>query len=187
MTGHHVETIDTGAVALTDARALAELRCAISDKQDVDAREERFLRPVSYQGPAERRPRILVIRRAGRIAAMAQVSAREIQTSGGRMTVLALAAVCSAPEMRGQGYGKAVIEAAFDLARDGTFPLALFQATQQVRPLYEKLGAQVIDNVTVNSLADDPAALGFWDEVAMIFPADAPWPAGPIDLLGPGW
>jgi len=187
MSGYRVETIYMGSLAPAEARALAELRCAICDTQDVEARTARFLQPPDYKGPADRRPRLLVIRRGQRVAAMAKVFPREIQTPAGRMTVLALAAVCSAPDLRGQGYGKAVIEAAFDLVRDGTFPLALFQTTHKVRPLYEKLGARVVDNAFVNSLAHDPAARAFWDEVVMIYPADAPWPDGPVDLLGAGW
>jgi hypothetical protein len=44
-----------------------------------------------------------------------------------------------------------------------------------------------VDNRFVNSTAEDPHASPFWDRVIMRYPAKAGWPAGEIDLRGPGW
>jgi len=60
-------------------------------------------------------------------------------------------------------------------------------SNERVRPFYEKLGAVVVDNRIVNSLADNPAANPFWDEVVMRYPAGGDWPSGAIDLRGPGY
>ena len=51
----------------------------------------------------------------------------------------------------------------------------------------KKLGCSVTTNRVVNSLADDPTAYPFWDEVAMRYPAAKHWPDGEIDLRGPGF
>jgi len=101
--------------------------------------------------------------------------------------VMALAGVCSAPDRRGQGLGKAVVQASLGLVDGGVYQVSLFQTSRKVFPFYEKLGARLVTNRIVNSLAPDPAANPFWDEVAMSYPASVPWPEGPIDLLGPGY
>jgi hypothetical protein len=69
----------------------------------------------------------------------------------------------------------------------GHFDAALFQTKQNVRPFYEKLGCVLVQNRIVNSHGDDPAANPFWDEVVMRYPSTATWPAGTIDLRGPGY
>ena len=75
----------------------------------------------------------------------------------------------------------------FDLVDHGPFAHSLFQTSHEVRPFYEKLGAGLVTNRIVNSLADDPTENPFWDEVVMRYPAAKHWPAGEIDLRGPGW
>ena len=69
----------------------------------------------------------------------------------------------------------------------GIFPFSLFQTSHKVRPFYEKLGATLVTNRIVDSLGDDPMASPFWDEVALRYPKDRPWPEGEIDLRGPGY
>jgi len=56
-----------------------------------------------------------------------------------------------------------------------------------VRPFYEKLGACLVTNRIFNSLGNDPEKNPFWDEIAMRYPAAKHWPAGQIDLRGPGY
>ena len=110
-----------------------------------------------------------------------------ISTPAGKMTVLALARVCTAPEVRGRKLGQAVVRAAFALIDDGSFSFALFQTTDDVQSFYENLGAVRIHNQFVNSLATDPAANPWWSPVIMRYPAGPGWPEGQIDLLGPGY
>lgn len=70
---------------------------------------------------------------------------------------------------------------------DGTSGWSLFQTSQKVRPFCEKPGCTLAENPIVNSLADDRTARPFWDEVAMRYPSREGWPAGQIDLRGPGY
>jgi GNAT superfamily N-acetyltransferase len=120
---------------------------------------------------------------------MSVTFAREIGTSHDSLTVMALAGVACIESYRGNGFGKAVVEAAFDRVRDGAFEVSLFQTSTAVRPFYEKLGCSAVENPTVNSLNEaDPEARPWWDPEVMIYPAGAAaWPEGPIDLRGPAW
>jgi GNAT superfamily N-acetyltransferase len=185
-----IETIDRRTISEADARAIAELIVSIWPKPDrtVDNFTADMLTQWSnYQGPKDQHPRSVAIREAGRVMAHASAYPRTIGTRQGDMTVLALARVCTDPAVRGKRYGDAVVRAAFALVDETVFPFALFQTTPQVRPFYERLGSVVIDNLFVNSFADDPTANPFWAEVAMRYPASPGWPAGRIDLRGPGW
>ncbi|WP_319558962.1 GNAT family N-acetyltransferase [Marispirochaeta sp.] len=128
-----------------------------------------------------------------RIAAVALVFPREIQTPRGSFTVMALSGVCVNPDLRGQGLGAGVVKKAFSFVGQGTYPVNLFQTSFRVAPFYKDLGCRRVNNSFINSLPPektDPETLRhsvFWDEVAMIYPADFDWPAGQIDLRGPGY
>jgi hypothetical protein len=89
--------------------------------------------------------------------------------------------------MRGRGLGELVVRAAFALVDEGQFEFALFQTNRRTQPFYEKFGAAPVTNPVINSLAAEPTANPFWDEVVMRYPADGNWPAGTIDLRGPGY
>ena len=109
-----------------------------------------------------------------------------VEETGEAMGVLGLFDVATDPAARGRGLGEAVTRAAFDrLGADGP-TVCLFQ-TGAARAFYERLGARVIDNEVVDSIAADPGASPFEDEVVMLYPGDAAWPTGRIDLRGPGW
>jgi GNAT superfamily N-acetyltransferase len=155
---------------------------------DPDSLVQTFLQPPADPPdlPAPRGRIFHVIHQERQAAAMGISFGRRIMTAAGPMTVLALAGVCTRPERRGQGFGGAIVRSAFDRVDRGDFPLSLYQTTPPVRAFYQKLGARVVDNLVINSLKD-PHKRAFWDEVVMIYPATAPWPAGAIDLLGPGY
>lgn len=119
---------------------------------------------------------------------------REIRTPRGPLTVLALAGVCSVPERRGDGLGRAITRAAFADVDSGRYPVSLFQTN--VPDFYAKLGARVVTNPFVNSRFDpnDPAQAGrgtreqpWWSTHAVIYPATYAWPDGEIDLQGLGY
>jgi hypothetical protein len=103
------------------------------------------------------------------------------------LTILALARVCTDPAVRGRKLGDAVVRATLRLVDNGAFPFSLFQTSEEVRPFYERLGAVVIDNRFINSLAEDSTADPFWAPVRMRYPSTGEWPTGEIDLRGPGW
>jgi GNAT superfamily N-acetyltransferase len=191
MTHTDVETLDALSLSPDDAHQMAQLGAQVwpDDAGDVEAaRADLFERHALYAGPAGRRCRDFIVRgEGGRIVAKAHVFPREIATSAGPATVMALAGVCSHPARRGEGLGRAVVQAAFSLVDAGVFPCSLYQTTPPVRAFYEKLGARAVDNRFVNSLGDDPTADPWWNPVRMVYPAGFDWPDGEVDLLGPAY
>jgi predicted GNAT family N-acyltransferase len=185
-----IEVIDRRNIGEADARAIAELVVSIWPKPErtVDNFTAEILAQwKDYRGPEAERPRSFLVREGDRVVAHASVYPRTVGTSKGDITVLALARVCTDPAVRGRKLGDAVVRASFELVDHGPFPFALFQTTTPVRPFYERLGAVVIANTFVNSLAADPKANPFWADVAMRYPAAGDWPKGEIDLRGAGW
>src|SRR3954470_20582829 len=185
-----IETIDRRTISEPDARAIAELVVSIWPKpgRTVESFTAEILTQwKDYGGPEAQHPRSFLVREGSRAIAHSSVYPRTIGTNKGDIAVLALARVCTDPEVRGQKLGDAVVRASFDLVDRGVFPFALFQTTPDVRPFYERLGAIPIDNTFVNSLGTDPKANPFWAEVPMRYPATGDWPKGEIDLRGPGW
>jgi predicted N-acetyltransferase YhbS len=185
-----IETIDRHTISPADARAISELVVAIWPRpgRTVDSYSADMLAQWrDYDGPEAQRPRSFLIREGGRVVAHASAHPRTITTTQGDITVLALARVCTDPTVRGRRYGDALVRQTFKLVDDGTFPFALFQTSTQVRPFYERLGAIVINNRFINSLAPDPEADPFWAEVRMRYPVTGDWPEGTIDLKGAGW
>jgi predicted N-acetyltransferase YhbS len=185
-----IETLDCRNLNEADARAIAELLCAIWPKpgRTVETRVAEMLSQFQDdRGPEAERPRSFFVREGGRVIAHASAYPRTIKTSASDMTVLALARVCTDPAVRGRRLGQAVTRAAFELVDRGPFPFSLFQTSEAVRPFYERLGAVTVDNRFINSLAKDPAASPWWDKVIMRYPAKPGWPAGEIDLRGPAW
>ncbi len=124
---------------------------------------------------------------SGRHLAQAETFTREIIIADEPLVVLALAGVCTDPDFRHKGLARAVVQAAFKPVDAGAPTHALFQTSHPVQPFYEKLHAAVVKNPWANSRAEDPAANLWWDDVVLHYPADRPWPMGPVDLQGPAW
>ncbi len=183
-----IETLDRRHLTEAEARPVAELLAKVFPRRGLDERLAKFVNDWrDYRGPEATYPRSMIIREGGRVLAHAAAAPRTISTREGELTILALALVATDPAARGRKLGQAVVRAAFELVDHGPFSHALFQTTDVVRPFYEKLGAGVVTNKFVNSLADDPTKNPFWDEVVMRYPAAKHWPTGEIDLRGPGW
>lgn len=186
----NVETRDLRTINEADARATMELVCAIWPKPGRTV--ETMTADLSerwrhYDGPEAQHPRSFLIRDRDRVVAHATAVPRTIGTTSGPITVLALARVCTTPEVRGQHLGEAMARAAFSLVDNGVFPFSLFQTTDNVKAFYDRLGAVVIHNRFVDSTAQDPTASPWWSPVIMRYPAKPGWPEGEIDLRGPGW
>jgi predicted N-acetyltransferase YhbS len=131
--------------------------------------------------------RLVVIGPRGQVLGNVGLIARQIETPAGLMRVQGILDVASSDEARGLGLGRRLIRAAWDEVDAGLYPLCLFQTGPAVG-YYERLGARVVDNEFFDSTGDTPEGQRpFTDEAVMIYPADADWPAGPIDLRGPGW
>jgi GNAT superfamily N-acetyltransferase len=185
-----VECVAGEDLSEADAFAVVSLRdpARPATRADVEEAARRLLESCRDRPGAEApAARLFIVRQGGRIAAKAMTFAREIGTSRGELTVMALADVRVAEGLRGRGLGRAVVGAAFGRVDRGAFPASLFQTSRRVRPFYEKLGACVATNRFVNSLAEDPSADAFRDKLVMRYPAAFDWPEGQIDLRGPGY
>jgi len=185
-----VESLDLRTIAPDDARDIARLLVAVWPKpgRTIETLSAEILsRWRDFKGPEQQHPRSFVIREDGRVVAHASAYPRTIGTAAGELTILALARVCTDPAARGRKLGQAVTRAAFDLVDAGMFPFALFQTNERVKTFYEQLGAVPVENHFVNLRADDPTVSPFWDKVIMRYPATPGWPAGEIDIRGPGW
>lgn len=185
-----VETWDSCSFTLAQAQAIGELIDMVWPKPHVTAADRAAQQTAigrQYHGPAAQAPRAFVVEEDGRVVAHAAIQPRAVGTTAGDMTIAGLLRVCSDPRERGRGLGELVTRAAFEVVDRGDFPFVLFQASERVRPFYEKLGAVVVENPIVNSLAEDPTAKAFWDDVVMRYPGGGDWPTGTIDLRGPGF
>lgn len=185
-----IELLGPDRFDLKQLEAVATLLCRIWPKPGRTVATRVAVMQAEFQdyaGPPAQAPRGFAVFEGEQAIAYAAILPREVAVEGARRTIAGLARVCSAPELRGRGLGELVVRAAFATVDRGDFPWALFQTTHQVRPFYERLGATVVDNPIVNSLADDPLANPFWDDVVMRYPAAAAPPHGAIDLLGPGY
>jgi predicted N-acetyltransferase YhbS len=182
------EVLDRRILTLADARPIAELLAKVFTKRSYDERLTLLMEKWrDYDGPEEFHPRSVIIREGDKVLAHATAAPHTIGTSEGDLTVLGLAHVATDPDVRGRKLGQTVVRAVFDLVDHGPYRHALFQTSHAVQAFYEKLGAGLVTNRIINSLADDPEANPFWDDVVMRYPAVKHWPQDTIDLRGPGW
>ena len=123
----------------------------------------------------------------GKVIATAQSFIRPITVAGKPLRIIALAAVCTDVTCRNKGLGGQMVRAVFARVGMQDTSFCLYQTSRKNRPFYEHLGAGMISSRIVNSLATEPEKNPFWDEIAMYYPAAKPWPAGTIDLVGPGY
>ena len=185
-----VEMLDARTLSQADARAIAELLVRVwpNSAKTVEMRQTLMLEMGrDYAGSDEQTPRSFVLRENVRVIAHAAIINRTIGTSQGEMTIAGLAMVGTDPDQRGRGLGAQVVKPVFELVDQGVFPFSLFQTGPKIAQFYERLGACVVDNVFVNSLAEDSQEPPFKDPVVMRYPAGPDWPEGEIDLRGPGY
>lgn len=184
------ETLVISQADPDDLRATAELICRTWPKPDKDAAFRLWqlqALAAGHTGPAEHAPRVYVVREGASMIAAAVIEPRTLGTADGPLTVAGLGKVCSDPAHRGQGLGARVVAAALAPVDRGVYPFCLFQTSHQVRPFYERIGACVVENKVIDSTAQDPQACPFADEVIMRYASGPGWPAGVIDLRGPGY
>jgi GNAT superfamily N-acetyltransferase len=185
-----VEIWDAREFTPAQARAIGELINEVWPKPHMTAQDraaQQLELGQSFVRDADSAPRAMVVLENDRVVAHAAMLPRTIGTEVGDLRIGGLSRVCSDPNLRGHGLGELVVRAAFCLVDESEFDFALFQTNERVRSFYEKLGAVIIENPIVNSLAEDPTARPFWDEFVMRYPSDRRWPSGTIDLRGPGY
>jgi GNAT superfamily N-acetyltransferase len=190
-----VEVIDRNNVAEADLTTILDLHLSAFPPWTMTSTERaaeiREIRADLDKFPEnhERRPRIFAIRDAGQVIAKATIFPREIATTDGKLWIMAVAQTVVTKELRYRGLGTSLMRAAFQLVDDGHFAFSIYQTSHAVSVFYKKLGAVVVTNPIINSRGRNPEkrARPFVDDVVMRYPADRPWPAGEIDLLGSGY
>lgn len=185
-----VETLEARNFSNDDALAIGKLLATVwpSPEKSAEYRAQQLLNIDASDAETEAQlPTSFVVREGEQVIAHSGILPRRIRTSAGEMVIAGLAQVCCDPNQRGRGLGETIARAALTKVDDGSFPFALFQTSPEVRPFYEKLGASVVENRIINSLAEDPETCPFWDAVAMRYPNHGDWPEGEIDLRGPGY
>jgi GNAT superfamily N-acetyltransferase len=189
---NHVTTFMSCEVPLGLRQQIAELDL-LTWPREVATDPEDYARAClkevqAYSGPTGKAPVSCLVIKDGRLLAMAHTFAREIGTTDGRKTIMALAGVAVHEQWRGAGLGRAVVQSAFERVDQGLFPFSLFQTSSQNRSFYNKLGVSFIDNKVVNSLAPDgPETPAFWEDTIVLYPPEPGWPEGEVDLRGPGY
>lgn len=183
-----VRTIHSASDNTEIVRSAAELLEQIWPGRGIDARIQLLHdRLDGFDGPPSHRPMHFVMVEDDAVIAHAGTFARDIATPAGGITALALWGVCVNPSIRGRGLGKAVVASAIARIDQGQFTHGLWQTESHVVAFYEKLGAREVTNRFINSLAKDPQANPWWDGHVLVYPAEADWPDGVIDMCGPGY
>jgi predicted N-acetyltransferase YhbS len=176
---------------LTDevAQAIARLtaKCFTNSSRTWQQRLQAMRSAATSQDPEETTSRRFLIWQAGLPVAHARTFVRRVKNGEREIPVLALAAVCSDPSVRGQGLGGQVTRQAWrQVGQPGWPEVSLFQTP--VPDFYEKLDARIIANRFVNRLHEtQPEANPWRDDTIMIYPARFAWPEGVIDLNGPDY
>lgn len=119
-----------------------------------------------------------------RLVAVARTFEHTIGYGSTERRIMALASVCSNPNRRGEGFGEAVTQAAFQRV-DAAGIHSLFQTP--VPEFYERFDSTYIDNVITTS---KPGAKTFWERYVMVYAGrdDVAWDnTVTIDLRSHAW
>ncbi len=179
------EYLDIGITPeLAESIAVLCCRCFEDSKRTVGERVNEMLEMKGSDDPEHITGRRFVVWQGEQIVAHARTFVREIIVEDQRLPVLALAAVCSDPKIRGMGLGVMVTNKAFEQVAVGGWPaVSLFQTP--VPNFYQKLNCRLVTNPFVNRRnAQEPEANPWRDDKIMIYPNGFAWPEGTVDLNG---
>jgi GNAT superfamily N-acetyltransferase len=128
---------------------------------------------------------------AGRLVGRAGVLQRTVRWGGVLLPVGGVSSVSTDPDFQGQGVASAAVStlAAFLCAELGA-SAGLLLASRMGKPVYQRLGWQVVDGPLQCAQPDGPLiwTSAFPDKPAMAWAcAPGDLPAGPIDLQGLPW
>ncbi|MDY7009206.1 MAG: GNAT family N-acetyltransferase [Planctomycetota bacterium] len=133
------------------------------------------------------------VRRDGRLVAGARLLPRIIDAGEKELLIGGVANVCSHPDVRGSGAGKAVMQAVRErFQTEARFDFGLLFCHRDKYGFYARFGWQKIENETI--IENPDGTFRRWDHngvgYIMICPVRMPleqWPTGKIDLNGPMW
>lgn len=171
------------------ATPIAELACLSfrSSGPTLEKRVEKILAACGSGDPEKVSGRRFVIWDGDQAVAHARTFVRIVTVADKQIPVLALASVCTHPDVRGQGLGVSVTKKAFELIGHSGWPdVSLFQTP--VAEFYRKLNSRIVTNKFVDGTnITDPDANPWRDDTVMIYPAEYKWPGGTVDLNGPDY
>lgn len=152
-----------------------------------EKRIEQILAACGSEDPEKVSGKRFVIMDGEKAVAHARTFVRVVTIGNQQLPVLALATVCTHPDVRGQGLGVEITNKAFEqIGQNGWPDVSLFQTP--VAEFYERLNSRIVTNKFVNGLnTADPDANPWRDDTVMIYPADYGWPDGTVDLNGPDY
>lgn len=162
-------------------------RSFMNSERPLELRISEMMAGVGSDDPEKTTGRRFVIWQDERAIAHARTFVRHIFVEQQEIPVLALATVCSDPDLRGKGLGVLVTKAAFQQVTQPEWPdVCLFQTPVPV--FYEKLDSRLVANRFVNLQNEkDPEANPWRDDKIMIHPANFAWPDGTVNLNGPDY
>ena len=171
------------------ALPIATLSCRSfkSSGAPVEDRVKEMLSAAGSSDPEKTSGRRFVIWDNDIAIAHARTFVRTVFVGEREISVLALASVCTDPDIRGRGLGVKITRKAFEQVGQPSWPdVSLFQTP--VPQFYEKLNSRIVTNRFVNRRnARDLEANPWRDPTVMIYPAKFAWPDGIVDLNGPDY
>ncbi len=185
-----VQRLRRSDISLRSAAQLCSLWAEVwptDDDTPIDERADAFLQDGSLEHRMAAESEFFhLVEEDGVVVAVARTYIRKVQFEAEEqaLPVLALAGVCSSPQLRGRGLGKLVVLDAFSRL-DEEVAWCLFQTG--VPAFYEALGAYPVFNDFRNSFGPDPESRPWWDEHVMVRGLRRNWPAGRVDLCGPAY
>ncbi len=130
----------------------------------------------------------ILARHAGKLVGSMRVLHRRVSTPSCDVPAAGIGNVCSSPEARGLGIGKACMRAAHRYIADSAVDFGLLFCRDRVRNFYAKLDWQDVNNPVL--IEDDSGVHPLIDRHTMIYPGRRPandWPTGELRLNGPRW
>lgn len=166
-------------------REIMELQQAAFPKTESFVHQRWHNTPLSDDEPW------FTIRRDGRLIAGVRLVPRRVSIGGKELDIGGIANVCSHPDVRGAGAGKAVMQAVREyLQTEDRFDFGLLFCNPEHRGFYAALGCVDIDNELAHEHPDGTPARRKPGGGAMICSGRMSlddWPAGEVNLNGPTW
>ncbi len=112
---------------------------------------------------------------------------RVVQVGGKPVHVGGIGNISTKVEWRGRGYASSALKVATDFLADTLkVEFGLMTATEEVRPIYEKLGWRMVaDSLMMEQAEGKKEAFNY--PVLVLPVLGQEWPAGPIDVCGLPW
>jgi aminoglycoside 2'-N-acetyltransferase I len=104
----------------------------------------------------------------GRVVSALDILSKQIEHAGETYAASGLSTVVTDEELRGRGYGRALVTAAREAIEASGADLGIFTCDRELGPFYESAGWQIVPGaVLVGGTPDDPFPSDQWDKVTL--------------------